>query len=187
MNLKTAIKSRKSVRRFIDKKPDWRKIVRAIDAARYAPSAGNQFITRFILVQDKKKIEKIGKATQQEFVGKSNALVVVVNETSKLERLFKEKAKHYAGQQAGAAIQNFLLQLTEEGLVTTWVGHFYEDEVKLTLEIKDEDIEAIFPIGIETKLKTHEKPTRELEEIIYFDKWKNKKMTPETRVSVESV
>lgn len=187
MQLDEAIKSRKSVRRFSDKKPDWRKIIRAIDAARYAPCAGNIFITKFILVQDEEKIKKICAATQQDFVGTAKAIVVVVNETSKLERMYGERAKRYARQQVGAAIQNFLLKLTEEGLVTTWVGHFSDDMIKDALEIGSADVEAIFPIGVETKIETRPKQKRDLETIIYFDKWKNKYMEPEVRNTIESI
>ncbi len=74
MQLKDAVENRKSVRKFHHKKPDWRKIIRAIDSARFAPSAGNNFVIRFILVSDEKKIEKLGEASQQPFVGKANSL-----------------------------------------------------------------------------------------------------------------
>jgi len=187
MQLKEAIQNRKSVKRYMDKRPDWRKIIRALDMARFAPAAGNNFISRFILVENEKSIGEITKACQQEFVGTAKYLVVFVSDESKLEKLYGEKGKRYASQQAGAAIQNFLLALTEEGLATNWVGHFYEDQVKRTLGIPSEEtVEAIFPIGIETKIKTHPKPKPSLENLIYFDKWKNKKMEPQTRVSVES-
>jgi nitroreductase len=188
MQLKEAIETRKSVKRYMDKKPDWRKVIRALDAARFAPAAGNQFIMKFILVQDEKKIAEIATACQQEFVGTAKCLVVFVSDENKLDKLYGERGKRYASQQAGAAIENFLLALNAEGLVTNWVGHFYDDQVKRTLKISSSAvIEAIFPIGIETKIKTPAKPKPALENLIYFDEWKNKKMEPLTRVSVESV
>ena len=39
MQLKDEIQKRKSVREFSSKKPDWRKIIHAIDYARFAPMA----------------------------------------------------------------------------------------------------------------------------------------------------
>jgi len=78
--------------------------------------------------------------------------------------------------------------LVEQGLVTTWVGYFYDDQVKEVLDIPEElNVEAIFPVGKETKVKTFEKRKTELDNILYFDKWKNKTMTPKTRVRIESV
>jgi len=188
MDLKTAIKERKSVRRYLDKKPNWRKVIRAIDAARYAPSAGGQFALKFILVSDEKKIAKLAEAAQQDFVGTAKYVVVAVSDDSKLVRSYGDKGIRFASQQAGAAIENFLLALTEQGLVTTWVGYFYDGQVKDVLDIPDDlSVEAIFPIGKETKIKTSRKVKTDLENVLYFDKWKNKKMTPETRVSIENL
>ena len=189
MDLKTAIKKRKSVRRYMDAKPDWRKIIRAIDAARFAPSAGGQFALKFILVSDEKKIRELAAAAQQDFVGTAKYVVVAVSDDSKLVRSYGDRGVRYASLQAGAAIQNFLLALTELGLVTTWVGHFYEEQVKSALEISDDlSVEAILPIGKETKVKGSERKAKpDLENIIYFDKWKNKKMIPQKKMSFDAI
>lgn len=185
MKLRDAIEKRKSVRRFMAKKPNWRKIIRAIDAARFAPSAGNQFVTKYILVSDEKKIAKISDATQQDFVGTAKFVVVVVNDDSKLVRSYGDRGVRYGGQQAGASIQNFLLALEEEGLATTWIGYFFDDKIKVALDIPDKmSVEAVFPIGIETKVKASRKMKTDLENIIYFDKWKNNKMVPHIKLSV---
>ncbi|MEA3248172.1 MAG: nitroreductase family protein [Nanoarchaeota archaeon] len=188
MQLQDAIKKRKSVRRYFDKKPDWRKIIRAIDMARFAPSAGNQFALKFILISDEKKIAKLAGSAQQDFVGTAKYVVVAVSDDSKLVRSYGNRGVRYASQQAGAAIENFLLALTEQNLVTTWVGYFYDEQVKDALNIPEElSVEGIFPIGKETKIKTSERRKVDLENILYFDKWKNKKMTPHTKVSMEGV
>ncbi|MFQ5532033.1 MAG: nitroreductase family protein, partial [Candidatus Nanoarchaeia archaeon] len=68
MKLDKAIKSRRSIRKYKDKKPDWRDIIECIDATRYAPMAGNNFSLKFILVNDPKKIQKFGECCQQSFV-----------------------------------------------------------------------------------------------------------------------
>tara|TARA_Y100000310_G_C20401715_1_gene677726 strand:+ start:153 stop:725 length:573 start_codon:yes stop_codon:yes gene_type:complete len=190
MQLDKAIKSRKSVKRFLDKKPDWRKIIKAIDMARFAPTAGNQFCLKFLLIRDPKKIDQLGDAAQQDFIKKAQFVVAVVSDDAKLKQLYDKQGTIYARQQAGAAIQNFLLALTEQGLATTWVGHFVESQIKRTLEIPAEiNVEAIFPIGKQTKALAHtlSKPKPELENILYFDKWKNKHMQPLTKVGVMSV
>lgn len=186
MELKTAIKKRRSVRKDLDKKPDWRKIIRAIDMARFAPTAGDTL--RFIFVSDEKKISKLAKAAEQDFVGDAKYVVVAVSDDSKLVRSYGERGLRFAPQQAGAAIQNFLLVLTEQKLATIWVGHFDIEQVKEVLGIPENlSVEAIFPIGKETKTRPPERRTIDLENILYFDKWKNKKMTPHTIVSMEGL
>ena len=184
MKLRDAIEGRRSVKRFHHKKPDWRKIIKAIDAARFAPSAGNKFVTKFILVSDEKVISELAAAAQQEFVGTAQYVVVVISDDSSLVQSYGERGVRYCAQQAGAAIENFLLALTEEKLVTTWVGHFYVEQVNRCLCLpKGLQIEAIFPIGLETKVKTKPKKKKGLDCLLYFDKWGNKKMIPSVKMS----
>jgi len=188
MKLSDAIEGRRSVKRFMDKKPDWRKILRAIDAARHAPSAGGYFVTKFILVSDPKKISELSDASQQPFVGKAHYVVAVVTDDSGLVRSYDERGIRYAAQQSGAAIENFLLALTEQKLVTTWVGHFYDEQVKGALDIPENlHVEAIFPIGIETKVKTGVSRKPKLDTLVFFDKWGNKKMVPQIKMSQEAI
>ncbi len=188
MQLEDAIKERKSVRRFDLKEPDWRKIIRAIDMARFAPSAGGQFVAKFILVSDEKKIKELGAASQQEFVGTAKYIVVVVSDESALVRDYGKRGNRFCSQQAGAAIENFLLALVGQKLVTTWVGYFYKEQVRRTLEIPEGlHIEALFPIGIETKIKSKSEKKEKLEDVLYFDKWKNNKMIPRVKMSREVV
>jgi len=190
MQLKEAIKTRKSVKKFMDKKPNWRKIIKAIDAARFAPSAGNQFSLKFILVQDKEKIAQLAEAAQQGFIKQAHFVVVAVSNNSILERSYGERGEMYTRQQAGAAIENFLLALNEQKLSTTWVGAFVEEQVKRVLAIPDTNeftVEALFPIGKETKsmAQGQEKPKPDLENLLYFDMWMNNYMKPKTRVRAE--
>tara|TARA_Y100000310_G_scaffold43583_1_gene40668 strand:- start:787 stop:1365 length:579 start_codon:yes stop_codon:yes gene_type:complete len=190
MQLKDAIKTRKSVKKFMDKKPNWRKIIKAIDSVRFAPTAGNQFTMKFILIKEKQKITQLAEAAQQGFIKQAPFVVVVVSNNSILERSYGDRGEMYTRQQAGAAIENFLLALNEQKLATSWVGHFVEAQVKRVLEIPDTNeftVEAIFPIGQETKAMAQgqEKVRPDLENLLYFDTWKNKFMKPKTRVRAE--
>ena len=49
MDLQESIKSRRSIREFTDKKPDWREIIEAIHSAQYAPMVGNLFPMKFLI------------------------------------------------------------------------------------------------------------------------------------------
>ena len=89
---------------------------------------------------------------------------------------YGERGRVYCKQQAGAAIQNFLLKIEEKGLSTCWVGHFADNLVKEILKIPDEiDVEAFFPIGYEFK-NQRRRAKIDLDEVLYFEKYKNKKM-----------
>jgi len=150
MNIDKAIQNRHSVRRFTSKKPDWRDIIECIDSARYAPMAGNIFSLKFIVVSDKEKIQKLADAAQQHFIAQAHYVVVVCTNPSRTINSYEEQGKKFCRQQAGAAIQNFLLKIQEAKLATCWVGHFVEEQVKEALQIQEDiNVEAIFPIGYE--------------------------------------
>lgn len=182
MDLDKCIKGRHSARSFKTKKPDWRRIMEAIDAAAKAPTAGNIPTVKFILVSDKKKIAALAEAATQDFIATANYVAVVCSDPTQCERSYEEKAEKYCRQQAGAAIENFLLKLEEIGLATCWVGAFSEETVKNALQIPEHvEVEALFPIGYEMeKSKQRTKPN--LDSYLFFDFWKNKYMKPLEKV-----
>lgn len=176
MDLDKAIQNRKSIRKYKDKKPDWRDIIECIDAARYGPMAGNIYSLKFILVDDPEIIQKLADAAQQQFIAKAKYVVVACTNPSRTVNSYGERGKRYCRQQAGAGIENFLLKVQEKGLATCWVGAFVDRLVKKALDIpEDVDVEALFPIGYGTESKTR-RTKIDINRILYFNKYGNKKM-----------
>lgn len=189
MDLKKAVMTRKSVRYFAPGAADWKKIIQAIDYARFAPAADNQFVNKFILVSDEKLIKIIADAAQQSFIEEASHVVVVVSDPSRLVKTFGHRGERWAAQQTGAAIENFLLALNEKGLASGWVGHFADGIIKEALQIPEElTVEAIFPVGKESKArKALGGHNPELEDIIYFDKWDQDEMIKQQRISTDNI
>ncbi len=184
MQLDDAIKERKSVRKFSLRKPDWRDIIECIDSARYAPMAGGDFSVKFILVSDKEKINKIAEACQQDFVSTAHYLVVVCSKPERTINAYGKRGEIFARQQSGAVMQNFMLKIEEKKLATCWVGHFVESQVKHELGIGgDANVEAIFPIGYAFE-KTKPSKRINLDNVLYFEKYGNKKMGKDNTVDV---
>lgn len=188
MDLDKAIQNRKSVKHYSEKSPNWRDILECIDSARYAPMAGNVYSMKFILVSEKETIQKIAEASQQDFISKAKYVVIACSDCKKTLNAYGERAEKFCRQQAGAAIENFLLSLENKGLQTCWVGYFVDYLVKEALKIPDDiEVEALFPIGLSSKkLGETRKPARkiELDRIIYFDKWGKRRMG-EVRKNIE--
>jgi len=185
MHLDKVIKTRKSVRKFKSKKPDWRTIIECIDSMRYAPMAGNNFTLKFILVKDPEKIRRLAEASQQDFIAEAHYVLVVCSKISRTVNAYGLRGKKYCRQQAGAAIQNFLLKIQEAGLSTCWIGHFVDDIIKNTLQIPEEiNVEALFPIGYEFKKKHTKSAKINLDHILYFNEYENKKMKKPTKVDI---
>ena len=182
MELDKVVHSRKSVRKFKDKKPDWQDIIECINSVRYTPMAGKDFTLKFILVDDKEKIQKISTAAQQSFISQVYYIVIVCSTTSRITNSFGKRGEVYLRQQAGAEIQNFLLKIEEKGLSTCWIGHFIDEQIKRELKIPDNvNIEAIFPIGYEFK-KEKPKTKIELDRILFFKQYGNRRMKETKKV-----
>ncbi len=185
MDLNKAIQSRKSVKKFTTEKPNWRDIIECVDSARYAPMAGNNYSLKFIILDDKETIQKISEYCQQPFVAQTHYMVVVCSDPRRQLNAFEEKGRVFLRQQAGAAIQNFLLKIEEKGLATCWVGYFVEGLIKDKLKIPANIIiEALFPIGYEAPNNKEKRTKIELDRILYFNKYGNKKMKKERILEV---
>jgi len=185
MELDRVIKTRRSVRKFSHKTPNWRDILEAIDSARFAPMAGGIYTLKFIVVSDKNTIQKLASATQQPFVGQAQYVVVVCSKAMRAIDTYGEQAEDWVKQQAGAGIQNFLLKLTEKGLSTTWVGYFVEKIVKVILNVpEDVNVEAMFPIGYEIEKPKTKKAKIDLDRILYFEKYDHKRKRKDKYIDV---
>ncbi len=176
------IQSRRSIKKFKSKKPDWRVIIECIDSMKYAPMAGNNFSLKFILVDDFEIIQKLSEFAEQDFFSNSQYVVVVISDENRIRSLFENRAEKYLRQQAGAAIQNFLLKITETGLSSCWIGHFYDDKIKRLLKIPENfEIEALFPIGYANE-KPKPKLKKDLDNFLYFNEYGNNKMASKDRI-----
>ncbi len=177
MELDKTIKDRRSIRKFKDKKPNWRDILDCIDSMRYVPMAGDNFTLKFILVDNKDKIEKLAEAAQQDFISQSKYVLVVCSDSSRTINAYGKRGDMYCKQQAGAAIQTFLLKITEVGLATCWVGHFIEEQVKRELKIPEKiNVEAMLPIGYELSKPLTRRIKTDLDKALYFNIYKNTQM-----------
>ena len=184
MDLTKAIHSRQSIRGFSSKKPDWRNIIECIDILRYAPMAGGNYTLKVIMVDEPKLINKLAEASQQDFISEAKYVVVICSDPKRTVNAYEERGKNFVRQQAGAAIQNFLLKITEYGFSTCWIGYFIEEEIKNILDIPEEiQVEALFPIGFQKEKKRTKKVPIDLNNILYFNEYGNKKMKKENKIN----
>jgi nitroreductase len=176
MNFDKIINERKSVRKFSRKKPDWREIIEAIDVARKGPLAGNIPTLFFMLIDDSEKIAKLAKAANQDFIADTSFVVVICSDKADAVRSYGERGEIYVRQQAGAAIENFLLKITESGLGTCWVGSFVDEQVKTILKIPEHIyVEAMFPIGYPF-LEGKQKRKPPFDRCLFFNQWRGRFM-----------
>jgi len=180
MEFNKLLYERASIKRFSTEKPQPELIQEIIEAGNLAPSPGNLPILRYIIVEDENLIKKIAQACQQNFITKAPYVIVICSDAKNIIRAYNKRAETYVKQQAGAAIENMLLKITNIKLVSCWVGAFSDMIIRSALNIPNQlDIEAILPIGnkfIKEKTKQRRKPG--LYDRIFFDSFGNKYRKP---------
>ncbi|MBU2536314.1 MAG: nitroreductase family protein [Chloroflexi bacterium] len=181
MALLDLLKHRKSIRDFLDRPVERKKIMMCLEAARLAPSACNSQPWKFIVVDDSQLKDKLGDAafrgiySMNSFCKMAPVMVVVVSEKSKfLARIggMFRGTKYYLID-IGVAIEHFVLQAEDLGLGTCWIGWFNERAVKSVLEIPHrKKIDILIALGYYDREKTCSEHSRgPMEKIASFNSY----------------
>lgn len=137
MDVLEAIKGRRSIRAFKNRNVSKEIVEKLVDAARYAPSAGNIQPWEFIIVRKAEIKRKLAKAAlSQSFIKEATAVIIVCADETRSSHGYGARGKTlYCMQDTAAAIRNILLTAYSLGLGTCWVGAFREEEARETLKI----------------------------------------------------
>jgi nitroreductase len=176
MELFEAIKDRRSIRAFKSDPVPEELLKKALDAARWAPSAGNCQPRDFIIVRDPNVKRNLRKAALNQYFIESAPLNIVVcsNENRSANRYGERGRSLYCLLDAAASTQNLLLALHALGLGACWIGAFSDKEVMNTLNLPYwlRPI-AIIPIGYPAE-KPRSTSRMSLETSIHNDRFRRK-------------
>jgi len=176
MDVYDCIRTRRSVRKFMDADVAMDQIGAIIDSGRFAPCAGNIQNWKFILVKNQSIKEKVAAAAfQQHWIAKAPVIIVVCGTVDKLEQYYGVRGERlYSIQNCAAAVENMLLTIHSLGLGSCWVSAFDETILRRALEIP-EDVrpQAILPIGHPDE-KVPEPPNYTAEDVTFFERYGNK-------------
>jgi nitroreductase len=137
MELFEAIKSRKSVRKYINKPIEPEKLEQIMIAARLAPSWRNGQCWKFVVVTDveqKKDLIRCASVFNQSWMGKEYAVIVACGNPE--QSGFRNEQRYYLVDVA-IAMEHLILAATAFGLGTCWIGGFEEQKVKSLLNIPE--------------------------------------------------
>ncbi|HID17560.1 TPA: nitroreductase family protein [Candidatus Bathyarchaeota archaeon] len=172
MELFEAIFGRRSVRAFEREEVPEEYLRKLIDAARFAPSAGNLQPWEFVVVRSEGTKRALAEAAlRQYFIEEAPLVIVVCANEVRSGRYYGERgAKLYCLQDTAAAVQNILLAAHGLGLGACWVGAFREAEVARVIGAPaGVRPVAIVPIGFPRE-KPKAPPRRSLKEIIHEER-----------------
>jgi len=131
MELDEAIKNRRSIRAYQKRPVEEEKINRILEAARWAPSAGNLQSVEYVVIKDQGTRKRLSEAALgQEQVSEAPVDIVVCCNFSKISPYGTRGKELYSIQESGACIQNLMLAAHALGLGTCWVGAFDEARVR---------------------------------------------------------
>ncbi|MCD6248295.1 MAG: nitroreductase family protein [Hadesarchaea archaeon] len=150
MDVFEAINGRRSIRQFTSEDVPDGDLMRILDSATKAPSAGNCQPWEFVVVKDPATKQRLARAALgQQFVAEAPVVIVVcANIPRTSSRYGRRGANLYAIQDTAAAAQNIHLAAFALGYGTCWVGAFDDEEVSKVIG-SPEEIKpvAIIPLG----------------------------------------
>jgi len=150
MDMVSALKERFSCRSFRLESVSRQQLSALLDAARWAPSAGNLQPWRFVVVTAAEVRHELARAAfGQSFIAAAPAVIVVCAVPRESGRVYGERGRDlYCLQDTAAATQNVLVAATASGLGACWVGAFDEAAVARALGLAaDWRPVAVVPVG----------------------------------------
>lgn len=146
VDVSEAIKGRRSIRAYKKQDVSEEKVEKLLEAARWAPSAGNLQPWEFVVVRTQAVKARLAEAAlNQKYVEEAPVVIVVcANEKRSSARYGTRGKALYCIQDTAAAVQDILLTAYSVGLGSCWVGAFDEDAVKGVLKAP----EGVRPVAI---------------------------------------
>lgn len=170
MSFNELAKDRYSCRKLTDRKIEQEKIDKIIESAIAAPTAVNKQPFKIFLMDSEKAKESIHEVSNYIF-GADTFLLLGYKEEEGWVRSFDNR--NFADVDASIVGTHIMMEIADQGLATTWVGHFDAPRLKeIYPELADYELIAIFPIGYPTPeakpshLHTKRKPKEEVFEIL---------------------
>lgn len=168
------VRKRDSTRTFLPRAVEREKIERCLEAARLSPSACNGQPWRFIIVESRPLKNTLaerafsGPYKMNAFAIQAPVIVAVVTLPTRTAATFAGlfRSLSYPLIDIGIACEHFVLQATEEGLGTCWIGWFDEKAVKASLSLgRRERVHILLAVGYGDRENRGSRKRKNLQEI----------------------
>ena len=149
MEFNELIRERFSCRALSDKEIPHEALDRIFEAARLAPTAVNKQPFKIWAVESPEARAKLPETTNYTF---GAGVFLVVGGKNEDAWVRQYDGRNFADVDAAIVATHIMLAIHNEGLRSTWVGHFDAPKLKETFpQMADYDLIAIFPIGYPTE------------------------------------
>ena len=176
----TAIKSRRSHRKFSNQKIETGVIEKIVEAARFAPSWKNTQTVRYTVIENRALLDEIsehgvmGFAFNAKTISRCAALVVIssVGKISGYEKngeFSTNLGLHWQSFDAGIAAQTFCLAAHSLGVASVILGIFDETRIKSVCKLpENQDVMALIAIGYPIEAEKEAPKRLEVNEILHM-------------------
>ena len=171
MEVKEAIKRRRSVRSYKDREVSQAILDDLMDSVRMAPSASNRQDWKFILVKKQSIKDKLFEASNKQSFVKEAPVVIAGVATDPEDKMSCDVEAGIVD--LAIALDHLTLRAAEEGLGTCWIGAFDQEKAKEILGVPEEHkIISLMPLGYPTyDLTSEAKNRKSLDEIVSYNKF----------------
>jgi nitroreductase len=164
MDVFEAIKGRRSIRKYKKKEIDRKTLEEIVDAGRWAPSAYNACAWKYVVLNDRKRIEGLVEIVGKNGLFMKDAAAVII--------ALSKEGKYFL-EDAAAGVQNMLLAAYAKGVGTCWIAGDKKDYCPQVLAYLNAPAEyklvAIISCGYPDEKPIKVKP--KTEDIIIWDKF----------------
>lgn len=168
MDIMTAIKGRRSVRKFTADPVDKDTLMKLLEAAVWAPSGSNRQSWRFVVVTDSAILKKI-KMVSPGLLGDPPAVIVIAQDMAAARQKGARKGlESITKMDSAMAAQNIMLAGCEMGLGTCVIASFHPGAVAKVLGMP-ESIQPQLLVSVGHPGNIPQPPARRFEDIIWFE------------------
>lgn len=170
MNVSEAIRGRRSVRRYEARPVERAALVRLVEAACWAPSAGNMQTWSFGIVTEPERLRKL-RMVAPGMIGDPPAAIVVCENVAEAERRAGEVGAGMSTMMDPAlAAYAICLQAYEDGLGTCLIGSFHAGAVGKLLQLP-EGVEAKLVVSVGYGATEPKAPPKRTDDVYFFERY----------------
>ncbi len=168
MDVFEAIRTRRSIRKYKDKKIEKEKLDKILEGGRLSLSANNQQPYCFVVVNDPSIIEKVSSACNQDWQAPSMIITCAFPEKAWI----RDDGEEIWKVDVAIALSNIVLTAWEEGLGTCWIAAFRENELKKVLGIpEDVRVVSLTTLGYPAEEKGPVTRRKTIDELVHYNHW----------------
>lgn len=169
MEVVEAIRSRRSIRKYLDRPIEDEKLREVLDAARLAPSGVNRQEWKFVIVRDPDNRRELAAATRnQEWIAAAPVIVACAATDTKVTTGSGEPAHRI---DVSIAVDHMTLRARELGLGTCWIGAFDQRKAEQILNAPESaEVIVLMTLGYPAE-EGRDRGRKALEKIVSYEKF----------------